>query len=55
MKASSWASIELALLKEEGGEKSIFDSVWFSMSTAALEGAAMSTGSIPHVGYDNDG
>ena len=61
MKASDSATIELASLKErkkerkkEEGEKSIFDGVWFSMQTAALEGAAMCTGSISLVGYDND-
>ena len=48
-------SIELALLKEEEGEKSIFDSVWFSMYTAVLAAAAMYTGSISLVGYDGDG
>ena len=37
------------------GEKSIFDSVWFSMYTAVLAAAAMFTGSISLVGYDGDG
>ena len=32
------------------GEKLIFN----SMSTAVLEGAAMYTGSISHIGYNND-
>ena len=50
---SSWPDYELALLKEEG-EKSIFDSVWFSMYTAVLEGAAMCTASISLVGYDSE-
>ena len=35
-------------------KKSVFDSVWFSMLTAVLEGAAICTGSISHIGYDND-
>ena len=40
--------------KKKGGEKFIFDSVWFSMYLAVLEGATKCTGSIPHVGYDSD-
>ena len=55
-------SIELALLKEEEeeeeeGEKSIFDSVWFTQHvyTAVLAAAALFTGSISLVGYDGDG
>ena len=35
--------------KEEEGEMSIFDCVWFSMKTDVLEGAAMYTGSISHM------
>ena len=46
MKVSSWVSIELASLKEEEGEKLIFDRILFSMKTAILEGAAVYTGSI---------
>ena len=39
--------------KNEEGEKSIFDRVWFSRKTAILENDAVYTGSISHV--DNDG
>ena len=39
--------------KEEEGEKSIFDCVWFSRKTAVLDSRTMSSGSISRV--DNDG
>ena len=53
MKVSSKVSIELALLKKkERRRKSIFDSVYFSMQTAILEGVDMCTGSISLVGYE---
>ena len=40
--------------RKKEGEKSIFDSVWFSMWTAPYEGAAMCSGSISLVCYNND-
>ena len=55
MKVSAWVSVELASLKEEEeGEKSIFDSVWFGMKTAVLEGDAKYFGSISHVKNDSE-